>query len=61
MDGIQRMIEASGLSKPTILKGIREPKGKEELYGEDGRVRSSEEDGSPSKPMIWRSSGYWRR
>jgi hypothetical protein len=37
--GIQRMIEASGLSKPTILKGIRELRGKEELCGETGRVR----------------------
>jgi hypothetical protein len=37
--GIQRMIEASGLSKPTILKGIRKLQGKEELFGEDGRVR----------------------
>lgn len=37
--GIQRMMEASGLSKPTILKGIRELQGNEELLGEDRRVR----------------------
>jgi len=33
------MIEASGLSKPTILKGIRELHGKKRLLGEEGRVR----------------------
>src|SRR6058998_2666342 len=37
--GIQRMIEASGLSKPTILKGIRELRGKRKLTAEEGRVR----------------------
>jgi hypothetical protein len=39
--GIQRMIEASGLSKPTILKGIRELHDKREL-AEAGRVRKPE-------------------
>jgi hypothetical protein len=36
--GIQRMVEASGLSKPTILKGIRELRGKRKLMAEEGRV-----------------------
>src|SRR5438105_12249068 len=30
--GIQRMVETSGLSKPTILKGIRELSGKSPLH-----------------------------
>ena len=37
--GIQRMMETSGLSKPTILKGIRELHSKRELVAEEGRVR----------------------
>src|SRR5207244_11856004 len=37
--GIQRMVETSGLSKPTILKGIRELAGKGKLVAEEGRVR----------------------
>src|SRR5260370_26720487 len=37
--GIQRMVEASGLSKPTILKGIEELRGKRKLVAEEGRVR----------------------
>jgi len=37
--GIQRMVEESGLSKPTILKGIRELRGKRKLSAEEGRVR----------------------
>src|SRR5438105_3674846 len=37
--GIQRMVETSGLSKPTILKGIRELSGKSKLVAEEGRVR----------------------
>ena len=32
--GIQRMVETSGLSKPTILKGIRELSGKGKLVPE---------------------------
>ena len=36
--GIQRMVEESGLSKPTILKGIRELRSKRQLAAE-GRVR----------------------
>ena len=34
--GIQRMVEESGLSKPTILKGIRELCGKRKLIAEEG-------------------------
>jgi len=37
--GIQRMVEASGLSKPTILKGIKELHDKRKLVVEEGRVR----------------------
>ncbi|MGH8338493.1 MAG: ISAzo13-like element transposase-related protein [Gammaproteobacteria bacterium] len=37
--GIQRMLEASGLSKPTILKGIRELREQRELIAVEGRVR----------------------
>src|SRR5258708_39756879 len=37
--GIQRMGEASGLSKPTILKGVEELRGKRKLVAEEGRVR----------------------
>ena len=37
--GIQRMVEASGLSKPTVLKGIRELRGNRKLVDEMGRVR----------------------
>ena len=46
--GIQRMVEASGLSKPTILKGIRELHDSEELAGEEGRVRKP---GGGRKPV----------
>ena len=46
--GIQRMVEASGLSKPTILKGIRELHGKQELIAEEGRVRKA---GAGRKPV----------
>src|SRR5437763_15627014 len=44
--GIQRMIEASGLSKPTILKGIRELRSKQKLA--EGRVRKP---GGGRKPL----------
>ena len=46
--GIQRMVETSGLSKPTILKGIRELSGKSRLVGEQGRVRKP---GAGRKPV----------
>ena len=46
--GIQRMTEASGLSKPTILKGIRELHGRGRLVGEEGRVRKP---GGGRKPV----------
>jgi hypothetical protein len=46
--GIQRMVEASGLSKPTILKGIRELRGKRKLIAEEGRVRKA---GGGRKPV----------
>lgn len=37
--GIQRMVETSGLSKPTILRGIKELRGKRSLTVEEGRIR----------------------
>ena len=46
--GIQRMVEASGLSKPTVLKGIRELRGKRKLVDEQGRVRKP---GGGRKPV----------
>jgi len=46
--GIQRMVEESGLSKPTILKGIRELRGKRKLSTEEGRVRTP---GGGRKPI----------
>jgi predicted CoA-binding protein len=46
--GIQRMVETSGLSKPTILKGIRELAGKGKLVAEAGRVRKP---GGGRKPV----------
>ena len=46
--GIQRMVETSGLSKPTILKGIRELTGKSKLVAEEGRVRRP---GAGRKPV----------
>jgi hypothetical protein len=42
------MVEASGLSKPTILKGICELQGKGELIAEEGRVRKP---GGGRKPV----------
>ena len=46
--GVQRMVEESRLSKPTILKGIRELRGKRELVSEVGRVRQA---GGGRKPI----------
>ena len=46
--GIQRMVEESGLSKPTILKGIRELRGQPRLSTEEGRVRKP---GGGRKPI----------
>ena len=46
--GIQRMMETSGLSKPTILKGIHELRGKGRLAAEQGRVRKP---GGGRKPI----------
>jgi hypothetical protein len=46
--GIQRLVEESGLSKPTILKGIRELRGKRRLSTEEGRVRKP---GGGRKPI----------
>jgi Rhodopirellula transposase DDE domain len=42
------MMETSGLSKPTILKGIHELRGKGKLAAEEGRVRKP---GGGRKPI----------
>jgi hypothetical protein len=46
--GIQRRVEASGLSKPTVLKGIRELRAKRKLADQPGRVRTP---GGGRKPV----------
>src|SRR6202011_5015410 len=46
--GIRRMVETSGLSKPTILKGIRELSVNSKLVAEEGRVRKP---GAGRKPV----------
>ena len=46
--GIQRMVETSGLSKPTILKGIRELRARRKLVSEEGKVRKA---GGGRKPV----------
>jgi Rhodopirellula transposase DDE domain len=46
--GIQRMVEESGLSKPTILKGIAELRGRRGLVSDQGRVR---QPGGGRKPI----------
>lgn len=46
--GIQRMVQASGLSKPTVLKGIRELRRKRKLADEEGRIRKP---GGGRKPV----------
>jgi Rhodopirellula transposase DDE domain len=54
--GIQRMLEESGLSKPTIRKGIGELRGNGNLAAEQGRVRKCGrgrkpiEEGDPDFP-----------
>ncbi len=46
--GIQRMLEASGLSKPTIFKGIQELRSRRQLVAQEGRVRKP---GGGRKPV----------
>jgi hypothetical protein len=46
--GVQRMVEESGLSKPTILRGIGELRGKAKLAAAEGRVRKC---GGGRKPI----------
>jgi hypothetical protein len=55
--GIQRMVAASGLSKPTILKGIRELRGQQRLAAEEGRVRKP---GGGRKPIEEGDPGFTR-
>ena len=55
--GIQRMVGASGLSKPTILKGIRELHGQQRLSAEEGRVR---QPGGGRKPIEEGDPGFTR-
>lgn len=59
--GIQRMVEESGLSKPTILKGIRELRGNRKLTGEEGRVRKPGGGRNRSRTTIRKSPGCWNR
>ena len=47
--GIQRMVEASGLSKPTILKGIRELAGKGKRDGDTPPVEAA----TPATDDAW--------
>jgi hypothetical protein len=46
--GIRRMVKESGLSKPTVLKGIGELRGSAKLAAAEGRVRKS---GGGPKPI----------
>lgn len=46
--GIQRMMQESGISKPTILKGIRELRSRRKLAWEEGRARKP---GGGRKPI----------
>src|SRR3954466_591301 len=46
--GIQRMVEASGLSKPTVLRGVRELRAKRKLADQPGRGRKP---GGGRKPV----------
>jgi len=39
--GVKRMCEVSGLSKPTIIKGVKELRSKPVLRPEDGRIRQA--------------------
>jgi hypothetical protein len=59
--GIQRMVETSGLSKPTILKGIRELSGKSKLVAEEGECESPGLGASRWRSMIRRSPSSWSR
>src|SRR5689334_6837148 len=46
--GIQRLVEASGLSKPTVPRGVRELRAKRKLADQQGRVRKP---GGGRKPV----------
>src|SRR5713101_2077580 len=37
--GVKRMCEVSGLSKPTVIKGVKELRSKRALRPEGGRIR----------------------
>jgi hypothetical protein len=63
--GVKRICELSGLSKPTVLRGIRELKAKRSPYGsQDGFARRAA-DANPSSIRIPRRSPCcsrsWRR
>ena len=53
--GIQHLVEVSGLSKPTILRGIRELQGKRKLTMAGGRVRRP---GGGRKPVEDHDPGF---
>src|SRR5947209_14580177 len=46
--GVKRMCELSGLSKPTVIKGVRELRGQPTLRPEGGRIRQV---GGGRKPL----------
>jgi hypothetical protein len=46
--GVKRMCELSGLSKPTVIKGVKELRGQPSLRPEGGRVRQA---GGGRKPL----------
>ncbi len=46
--GVKRMCEVSGLSKPTVIKGVKELRGKQALRPEGGRIRQA---GGGRKPI----------
>src|ERR1019366_1557364 len=66
--GIQRMVETSGLSKPTILKGIRELAGKAKLVEEHDpqitrlleQVMEESTVGDPMSPLKWNSKSSYQ-
>lgn len=39
--GVKRMCEVSGLSKPTVIKGVKELRSQQVLRPEDGRIRQA--------------------
>jgi hypothetical protein len=55
--GIQRMVEESGLSKPTILKGVRELRSQRELVSCVNRSNRPHRNSSRKRFKIGRLAG----